>query len=177
MSVGGANPRTAKQQTLEHATAQGGFMAFKWLTRLAQQSPAEDQDSSDLRRAIAVLMLEVAQSDFDESEEETKILVARLTEHISEEGETTESLIANARSDKANSAGLYQFTRLACNEMSVAERCHLVEQLWEIAYADGVIDKYEEAAIRKVSELLYVPHADFIKAKLTAGARANEAYR
>ena len=46
----------------------------------------------------------------------------------------------------------------------------LVEQLWRIAYADGVIDKYEEAAIRKASELLYVAHADFIRAKLSAHA-------
>jgi uncharacterized tellurite resistance protein B-like protein len=46
----------------------------------------------------------------------------------------------------------------------------LVAQFWQIAYADGVIDKYEEAAIRKVSDLLYVPHSDFIRAKLSAQA-------
>jgi uncharacterized tellurite resistance protein B-like protein len=45
-----------------------------------------------------------------------------------------------------------------------------VEQLWLIAYADGVIDKYEEAAIRKASELLYVSHSDFIRAKFAAEA-------
>ena len=58
--------------------------------------------------------------------------------------------------------------------MSVSERCTLIEQLWDIAYADGVIDKYEEAAIRKVSELLYVPHSDFIKAKLMAANATNK---
>ena len=52
--------------------------------------------------------------------------------------------------------------------MSMEERVQLVEQLWRIAYADGVIDKYEEAAIRKASELLYVPHSDFIRAKFAA---------
>ena len=55
--------------------------------------------------------------------------------------------------------------------MSLEER-YLIEQLWDIAYADGVIDKYEEAAIRKVSELLYVPHSDFIKAN--SGRKRNE---
>ena len=52
--------------------------------------------------------------------------------------------------------------------MSMEKRVQLVEQLWRIAYADGVIDKYEEAAIRKASELLYVPHSDFIRAKFAA---------
>ena len=143
-------------------------MAFKWLARLIPQSSGDIESSTDLSRAIAVLMLEVAQSDFHETEEETNTLVAGLVEHMADSEQTPERLLADARSDKANSAGLYEFTRLACTEMSSAARCTLIEQLWDIAYADGVIDKYEEAAIRKVSELLYVPHSEFIKAKLAA---------
>ena len=38
--------------------------------------------------------------------------------------------------------------------------------LWDVAYADGRIDKYEDYTIRKISDLLYIKHADFIKAKL-----------
>ena len=107
-------------------------------------------------------MLEVAQSDFFESEEETTALLASLV-NIFRREQTADELLAAARTDKSNSAGLYQFTRLACTEMSIEERCSLVEQLWQIAFADGVIDKYE-GAIRKMSDLLYVPHGEFIKA-------------
>ena len=149
-------------------------MAFKWLTRLIPQASEDEENSNALSRAIAVLMLEVAQSDFEETEEETSTLLAGLTEHIGENSQPLEDLLASARDDKANSAGLYEFTRLACTEMGLAERCALIEQLWNIAYADGVIDKYEEAAIRKVSELLYVPHSDFIKAKLAAASALNK---
>ena len=150
-------------------------MAFKWLTRLIPQASEGDEDTNALSRAIAVLMLEVAQSDFEESEEETNTLLTGLAEHIGKNSQPPEDLLASARDDKANSAGLYEFTRLACTEMGLAERCTLIEQLWNIAYADGVIDKYEEAAIRKVSELLYVPHADFIKAKLNAASAMSNA--
>ena len=148
-------------------------MAFKWLARLVPQTSEAAEDSDNLSRAIAVLMLEVAQSDFEETEEETSALIAGLAEYLGESSHTPEDLLASARNDKANSAGLYEFTRLACTEMSLADRCTLIEQLWGIAYADGVIDKYEEAAIRKVSELLYVPHSDFIKAKLAAENASN----
>ena len=150
-------------------------MAFKWLTRLIPQASEGDEDANTLSRAIAVLMLEVAQSDFEETDEETSTLLTGLAEHIGENSQPPEDLLASARNDKANSAGLYEFTRLACTEMSLAERCTLIEQLWDIAYADGVIDKYEEAAIRKVSELLYVPHSDFIKAKLASASARNRA--
>ena len=150
-------------------------MAFKWLARLVPQASEAAENSDNLSRAIAVLMLEVAQSDFEETEEETNSLFAALAKHLGEDSHTHEDLLASARDDKANSAGLYEFTRLACTEMSLADRCTLIEQLWGIAYADGVIDKYEEAAIRKVSELLYVPHSDFIKAKLAAENASNNA--
>ena len=150
-------------------------MAFKWLARLVPQASEAAENSDNLSRAIAVLMLEVAQSDFEETEEETSALIAGLTEYLGESSHTSQDLLASARDDKANSAGLYEFTRLACSEMSLSERCTLIQQLWNIAYADGVIDKYEEAAIRKVSELLYVPHSDFIKAKLAAENASNNA--
>lgn len=145
-------------------------MAFKWLARLTEKESLQPKKSDpiNLNRAIAVLMLEVAQSDFSETEGETQTVLAGLISHTQVSDQEAETLLAAARSDKANSAGLYEFTRLACSEMSIEDRGLLVKQLWQIAYADGVIDKYEEAAIRKVSELLYVSHSQFIKAKLAA---------
>ena len=43
-------------------------MAFKWLARLVPQASEAAENSDNLSRAIAVLMLEVAQSDFEETE-------------------------------------------------------------------------------------------------------------
>ena len=145
-------------------------MAFKWLARLTETQGLHTRkgDGVDLNRAIAVLMLEVAQSDFSETEDETHTVLAGLISHTQESEQEAEALLAAARSDKENSAGLYESTRLACSEMSIEDRCSLIKQLWQIAYADGIIDKYEEAAIRKVSELLDVPHTEFIKAKIAA---------
>jgi len=63
---------------------------------------------------------------------------------------------------------LYQFTsqvNRACNE---AEKLRLVEQLWRVASADSVIHKYEEHLIRRIADLLHVPHRGFIAAKLRA---------
>lgn len=149
-------------------------MAFKWLTKFMEDlapEGSEDAEGRHLHKALAVLMLEVAQSDFSESDEETATLRALLSATTTCGENDVEQLLADARVDKEQSAGLYQFTRLACENMPPEQRAQLVEHLWQIAYADGIIDKYEEAAIRKVSELMYVPHADFIKAKLAAEQR------
>ena len=147
-------------------------MAFKWLEKLTQLGePASEKgnDRDELGITLAVLMLEVAKSDFEESEVEIETMTAWLeNQDLGLKSEDVNQLLDSARNEQASSAGLFEYTRRACERMSMEERVQLVEQLWRIAYADGVIDKYEEAAIRKASELLYVPHSDFIRAKFAA---------
>ncbi len=60
---------------------------------------------------------------------------------------------------------LYEFTRLLNEQLSREERIRIVEMLWRVAFVDSVIDKYEEYYIRKIADLLYVSHRDYIKAK------------
>ena len=152
-------------------------MALKWLERLLPTSASDEAETAErnqLNLMRAVLMLEVAQSDCQESDVETQEIEALISaqfggEHHDGEG-SVRDILTDARKEKAESAGLYEYTRLACETLSMEDRVQLVAQFWQIAYADGVIDKYEEAAIRKVSDLLYVPHSDFIRAKLSAQA-------
>ncbi len=149
-------------------------MAFKWLeklTQLGESASEKENDSDELGMTLAVLMLEVAKSDFDESDYEIQTMAAWLeSQDLGLNQRGIIQLLESAREEQARSAGLFEYTRRACERMSMEERVQLVEQLWRIAYADGIIDKYEEAAIRKASELLYVAHSDFIRAKLSAQA-------
>jgi len=147
-------------------------VAFKWIDKLTQLGDSKTEKANgqdELGIAIAVLMLEVAKSDFDESDSEIQTMALWLENQdlgLTQRGIL--QLLEAAREKQARSAGLFEYTRRACERMSMGERVQLVEQLWRIAYADGIIDKYEEAAIRKASELLYVAHSDFIRAKLSA---------
>ena len=149
-------------------------MAFKWLEKLTQLGASAGEkgnDRDELGMTLAVLMLEVAKSNFEESEDEIQTMTAWLeNQDLGLTSEDVSHLLDSARNEQAGSAGLFEYTRRACERMSMEERVQLVEQLWRIAYADGVIDKYEEAAIRKASELLYVSHSEFIRAKFAAEA-------
>ena len=60
----------------------------------------------------------------------------------------------------------YQFTRLINDHYEYVDKCKLIQSLWKLAYADAVLDKYEEYTIRKIAELIYVSHGDFIQAKM-----------
>jgi uncharacterized tellurite resistance protein B-like protein len=79
-----------------------------------------------------------------------------------------DKLIAQASQDQESSTSLYEFTRTINDEYEFADKQKLITSMWEIAYADGNIDKYEEYVIRKVSDLIYISHDDFIKCKQIA---------
>ena len=62
----------------------------------------------------------------------------------------------------------YEFTRVINDDFSFEEKYDLIKSMWEIAFADGNVDKYEEYVIRKVSDLIYISHPDFIESKQKA---------
>ena len=75
-------------------------------------------------------------------------------------------MAAGAQVDEATS--LYEFTRVINDHYSAEQKLKLIGAMWAVAYADGDLDKYEEALIRQVAELTYVPHQDYIRSKLDA---------
>jgi uncharacterized tellurite resistance protein B-like protein len=70
---------------------------------------------------------------------------------------------ARERADELVS--LQHITRLLNQQLDQEMKIRVVEMMWQVVYADGVKDHYEEHVIRQISELLYIPHADFIKAR------------
>ena len=60
---------------------------------------------------------------------------------------------------------LYDWTSKINEVYKYNEKKALIRELWDVAFADGRIDKYEDHTIRKIADLIYVKHEDFMKAK------------
>lgn len=130
--------------------------------------PATVQEDSEqaLRMATAVLLMEVARADNDITDEE-RATVRRIMENCYAVSPEQARELADAAERQAHDAtSLYPFTRLLTSECSIGDRIRIVRMMWEVTHADGHIDKHEEYLVRKVAELLYVPHSQFIRAKL-----------
>jgi uncharacterized tellurite resistance protein B-like protein len=78
-----------------------------------------------------------------------------------------------AEEEAREATSLYQFTSLMNEHFDHREKVLMILNMWEVAYADGRIDRYEEHLIRKVADLLYLSHKDFITSKQQARARAD----
>ena len=121
--------------------------------------------------AAAALLVEAATMDgtLDDAERAAihDILTARF--HLSED--EAEALFAAAHSAQEEATHLMRFTRTLKDSYGEEERIALIEMMWEVALADGVVHDYEDSLIRRVAGLLYVSDQDRGKAKKRALAR------
>ncbi len=115
--------------------------------------------------AFAALLVEVALADQDFSRSERDKLIDSLRIRFQLSQAAVELLIDNAQHQSSDAVSLHQFTQLINESCSPEEKFELIKAMWETAYADGQLDKYEDYTIRKVADLIYVSHADFIRAK------------
>jgi uncharacterized tellurite resistance protein B-like protein len=119
------------------------------------------QDSSapadELRLALTALLVEAAHSH-DHLDEKERVVVARLLErHFNLSPADARALLAAGEREAERSAELFHFTRIINERLSADQRIELIEMLWEVAYADGELDKYEDSLLRRVGGLIYVP--------------------
>ena len=137
--------------------------------------PAAGTDVSEhaLRLAAAALLLEISRADHEVSPEEAAAVAETIQEHFGLTAEESQELIRCAETERADATDYHQFTSLINQAYSAEHKAHLVEMLWRIAYSDEVLHRHEEHLIRKIRDLLYVPHRVFIAAKHRADRRTS----
>ena len=143
---------------------------MNFFKKIFQKDASEDLeiDEHGSIKACIALMLETSMADDLLDEAEIKTLKATLINDFELEETEIDELIEISKKNVDDSTSLYDFTRDINDNFDAKERFKLIESMWKIAYADGNIDKFEEHIIRKVSNLIYVSHSDFIKAKISA---------
>lgn len=122
----------------------------------------------DLQLAAAALMVEIGRADGHLSEVEIETLVQVCQRRFGLDDVETAELLATAGVAAEDAVSLQGLTRVLNDCLGLAERIHVVELLWQVAVADGQIDRYEDFYVRKISDLLHVPHGDFVRGRLKA---------
>jgi uncharacterized tellurite resistance protein B-like protein len=97
--------------------------------------------------AAAALLLQVLSTTFSLAPEELAALSEDATHQVEQ------------------AVSLHDFTRVINQAYTPEEKSGLVGLMWQIAIADGEISKYEDHLIRRVADLIYVPHHEFIRLK------------
>tara|TARA_B100000530_G_scaffold221973_1_gene142678 strand:+ start:100 stop:555 length:456 start_codon:yes stop_codon:yes gene_type:complete len=125
-----------------------------------------DSKKSEQELTYASLLIEVINSDNKFDDRERDKLLEILSSKLEIQKEELDNFTELAQKKSEDSTSLYEFTREINDQYEYEEKVSLITDLWGIAYSDGKLDKYEDYVIRKIADLIYVSHADFIKSKL-----------
>lgn len=131
----------------------------------------EVADEARLQLATTALLVEMTRADGEIREGEQEAVARAIRTAFNVDEERTAELIQLAETEIADATCYHQFTSLINKGFSKEQKAQVVEMLWEVAFADAEMEKYEEHLLRRLSDLLYVPHSEFIQSKLRVKAR------
>lgn len=139
----------------------------EFFERGIQDSPGRDDAGFDdrIELATAVLMIEISLADSSVDNEELAVIKKTLVNHFDIAAGQVDELIDLARREVDLAVSLHDFTRMLNDNLEAPEKIRVIESLWRVAFADAVLDKYEEYYIRKIADLLYISHKDYIRTK------------
>jgi uncharacterized tellurite resistance protein B-like protein len=147
-------------------------MIFDSLMRLL--ATPEPPPAPDLRLSVAVLLLEAARQDDTFDAHEREMIEKLLTRRFALEPQDCKTLMAAAEARSAQMTQLHGHTSRIAAEMAPQDRVQLIEMLWDVAYADGVLDPEEDLLIRRIAGLIYVSDRDRVLARQRALARRDQ---
>lgn len=112
-----------------------------------------------------VLMLQLSHADFNSEQQEHQVVLQYLQQEFGLTAAAAELVFTAALAQAGDATCLHGFTS-KLKELPYAKRLALLDQLWKVAYADGELEPNEEAMLRKIADLLFIRHGDYIQSKL-----------
>lgn len=132
---------------------------------IVTESVSSDEIEKQLQLACAALMIEVIHADHSVEQTELDTLRNVLQQKFNLDKDETDKLIGLAENERSEATDYYQFTALINEFFTQKQKRELVTRLWQIAYANQEIHKFEEHLVRRLADLLHVPHSAFIQSK------------
>ena len=113
----------------------------------------------------SVLAYEVARSDGAVSEDELKNLIKEIDNISINFKKNSVEIFELIETHSNDSVSFYEFVKDINNNFSKDEKLELIKYLWEIAYADNILDVNEERLIRRISDLIQIKDIEVLKLK------------
>lgn len=140
--------------------------------RISEEDAAADDRDTAIQMATAVLMVDVALIDSSFDDVEFDRMIDLIKGHFGFSAQQAAELINVANAEADEMVSIHEFTALLHKQLSHDEKARVVGLLWNIAYADGELDKYEDSLVLKVSDLLHVSRGLVMRLKHDASEAA-----
>lgn len=133
-------------------------------------SPAFEQHG--LESAVATLLYEMTRMDSEVKAADLDAARAALSDLFGLDRQRADALLDEAAHRVGRLTSYFAQVSVINRRFEMDQRILFVEHMWRVAYADGGLDPYEDHLVRKVSNLLYVPHVQCMLARQRARGAA-----
>ena len=139
----------------------------QFFQRVLAVPESDGRDAVTPQLAVAALFSEVLRADYEVDPQELATLRRILMARFSMDETAADELIQQAQAQIEQAVDHFQYVSLLNERYSYDQRVELIAAMWRLSYADHELAALEEHRIRRLADLLYVTHSDFIRTKLT----------
>ena len=138
------------------------------LSNTAKTAAPKPNTPPNLNLACAALLVEVARADYADDPKETEATLAAIRRVLKISETDITELLSEADTEVEEGTSVFPHTSLINEHCSREQKYDILVAMWQVAFADGNLDKYEEHLIRRVAGLIHLDHSEFIQAKIEA---------
>jgi uncharacterized tellurite resistance protein B-like protein len=125
----------------------------------------ESKENFELELTAAVLAYEIARSDGEISESELEVLLSEIKKIAMDVGKTEQDILNIIEEYSKNSISFYEFIEDINKDFTKEDKLSLIKFLWDVAYADTILEVNEERLIRRIADLINIKDLEVLKLK------------
>ena len=130
-----------------------------------RKKKVEEDKPKNLELISLCLAFEVANADNNIDEREQKLFLEKIKETIDLSVLTDKEIFDIIKEESLNSISFYDMIKDINNSLNKDEKIDVLKLLWEIAYADEILDVEEEKIIRRSAEMLGIKPSIVLQTK------------
>ena len=146
---------------------------FNFFKKKKVEEPVNKYSKEEVLLVSASLAYEVAKSDGDIGETELDKIKDQLEDVKKHVDKEASELLSKIESKSDESVSFYDLVTLVNEKFTLDQKHMLVRFLWDVAYADNVLEADEERLIRRIADLLAIKDIKVLRLKDDAKTSSN----
>jgi len=119
----------------------------------------------EIELTAAILAYEIARSDGDISKSELNLLLNEVKKITLKVNKPQDEILEIIETYSKNSVSFHEFIEDINKDYSKEEKLSLIKYLWDVAYADNILEVSEERLIRRIADLIKIKDVEVLKLK------------
>ena len=137
---------------------------FNFFKKKAQ--PVEEtKNNFEVELTASILAYEIARSDGDISESELSLLYDEIKKISAKVNKKEDKILEIIEEYSKNSVSFYEFINDINKDYSKEDKLSLIQFLFDVAYADKILEVSEERLIRRIADLIKIKDIEVLKIK------------